>query len=76
MAPAMALRHPPAARIEGAVALLEVPAPPAHDVRELNRRDVIEVHSRVPAGLAQLLANDVDRNAFHRQLGSTGGHKP
>jgi hypothetical protein len=27
---------------------------------------------RVQAGMAQLLANDVDKVAFHRQLGSTG----
>ena len=46
--------------------------PPAHAVRKRNPRYVLEVHRRVQAGMAQLRANDVGRNAFHRQLGSTG----
>ena len=41
--------------------------------RELDRRDVLEVHRRrMQAGMTQLLANDMDRDTFHRQLGSTG----
>ena len=40
---------------------------------EFNRRYELEVHRRrVQAGMAQLLAHDVDRDVFHRQLGSTG----
>src|SRR6266568_570156 len=58
--------------MESAVALLEVPGPPAYGVRELDRRNVLEVHRHVQAGMAQLLANDVDKDAFHCRLSRTG----
>jgi hypothetical protein len=45
--------------------------PPAHAVRKHNARYVLEVHRRVQAGMAQLRANDVGKNSFHRLFVST-----